>query len=97
VGVWYRLVRRVLVTWRITHLLHVDLGLGATPPGPPPDFKEAKARAVAEFERKYLERLLASTGGNISLASRVSRKDRSALTKLVKKHGLAPNLFRAHG
>jgi DNA-binding NtrC family response regulator len=51
-------------------------------------FKSAKARAVAQFEKTYLSRLLAATCGNISLAARISRKDRSALNKLVKKHGL---------
>ena len=61
----------------------------------PPDFKRAKAIAVAAFERNYLRQLLTCTQGNISLAARLSRKDRSALTKLVKKHGLASRLFRA--
>jgi DNA-binding NtrC family response regulator len=51
-------------------------------------FKSAKARAVAQFEKTYLSRLLTATCGNISLAARISRKDRSALNKLVKKHGL---------
>jgi DNA-binding NtrC family response regulator len=51
-------------------------------------FQPAKAHAISAFERLYLRRLLARTGGNISLAARLSRKDRSALNKLVKKHGL---------
>jgi DNA-binding NtrC family response regulator len=86
--------------------LSVDLGLpppiseptaSASPGSPPPDFKHAKALAVAEFERSYLRQLLTCTRGNISLAARLSRKDRSALNKLVKKHGIAAHLFRAHG
>ena len=63
----------------------------------PADFKRAKAIAVAQFERNYLRDLLARTKGNISLAARLSRKDRSALNKLVKKHGIATHLFRADG
>ena len=51
-------------------------------------FREAKALAIAEFERRYLEALLARTNGNISLAARLSGKERSRLGKLVKKHGL---------
>ena len=51
-------------------------------------FQPAKARAISAFERLYITRLLARTGGNISMAARLSRKDRSALNKLVKKHGL---------
>ena len=57
-------------------------------------FKLAKARAVAEFEKAYLGDLLAKTCGNISLAARISRKDRSALNKLVKKYGLGSERFR---
>jgi DNA-binding NtrC family response regulator len=57
-------------------------------------FKLAKARAIAKFERHYLEDLLAYTGGNVSLAARISRKDRSAINKLVKKHGLHTEYFR---
>ena len=72
--------------------------LGSPPPVEQPfpdDFKRAKAHAVAEFERTYLRKLLTCSGGNISLAARLSRKDRSALNKLVKKHGIATNAFRA--
>jgi two-component system response regulator GlrR len=58
-------------------------------------FKSAKARAIADFEKTYLSRLLAKTCGNVSLAARISQKDRSALNKLVKKHGLACDQFRA--
>jgi DNA-binding NtrC family response regulator len=57
-------------------------------------FQLAKTRAITEFERAYLRGLLARTCGNISLAARISRKDRSALNKLVKKHGIAAETFR---
>jgi DNA-binding NtrC family response regulator len=76
--------------------LALDLGAPAqSVVAPVADFKRAKALAVAEFERGYLSQLLACTGGNISLAARMSRKDRSALNKLVKKHGLSARQFRA--
>ena len=75
--------------------LSIDVGSPALDVAPVADFKRAKALAVAEFERGYLSQLLASTRGNISLAARMSRKDRSALNKLVKKHGLSPRQFRA--
>jgi DNA-binding NtrC family response regulator len=58
-------------------------------------FKSAKAQAVAEFEKTYLGHLLTKTCGNISLAARIAGKDRSALNKLVKKHGLVGERFRA--
>ena len=57
-------------------------------------FKQAKARAVAQFEKSYLCNVLSVTEGNISTAARLSHKDRSALNKLIKKHGLKPDEFR---
>ncbi len=58
-------------------------------------FREAKARAIAEFERAYIVELLAKAQGNISLAARMSGKERSRLGKLVKKYGIARSAF--HG
>ena len=63
-------------------------------PSQTPTFRSAKAHAIAQFEQAYLRELLVRTSGNISLAARISRKDRSALNKLVKKHGLAVGEFR---
>ena len=56
-------------------------------------FHLARARAIAEFERSYLTVLLVRTGGNVSRAARLSGKERSALTKLIKKHGLRRETF----
>ncbi|HJY76703.1 MAG TPA: sigma-54 dependent transcriptional regulator [Burkholderiales bacterium] len=52
-------------------------------------FQDAKARAIASFERAYIKELLERTGGNISQAARISGKERSRLGKMVKKYGLA--------
>jgi len=60
----------------------------------PVDFKHAKAKAVSEFEKTYLRQLLGFAHGNVSLAARLSRKDRGALNKLVKKHGIDTDEFR---
>jgi DNA-binding NtrC family response regulator len=57
-------------------------------------FRQAKARAVAEFERAYIIELLTRTRGNVSLAARLSGKERSRLGKLARKHGLARDDFR---
>jgi DNA-binding NtrC family response regulator len=62
---------------------------------PASTFKTAKAEALAEFEKGYLDHLLTRTHGNISLAARISQKDRSALNKLVRKHGLNGERFRS--
>lgn len=57
-------------------------------------FQTAKARAIAQFERAYICELLSRTHGNISLAARMSGKERSRLGKLVKKYGLEREQFR---
>ena len=51
-------------------------------------FREAKAHAIAEFEKSYLAELLGQTDGNVSLAARMCGQERSRLNKLVRKHGL---------
>jgi DNA-binding NtrC family response regulator len=56
-------------------------------------FREAKACAIARFERAYIVELLARTGGNISQASRICGKERSRFGKLVKKYGLERTAF----
>jgi len=50
------------------------------------EFNEAKARAVAHFERSYLHWLMAESSGNVSEAARRAGKERRALGKLIKKY-----------
>ena len=57
------------------------------------DFRAAKARSIAEFERGYLVQLLERTNGNLTLAARMSGKDRSRLGKLIRKYGLTRSQF----
>jgi DNA-binding NtrC family response regulator len=56
-------------------------------------FQKAKARALAAFERTYIEQLLGRSRGNVSLAARISGKERSRLTKLMKKHGIVRSQY----
>lgn len=51
-------------------------------------FADAKAQAVADFERRYVRELLLQARGNLSLAARLAGKERSRFGKLVKKYGL---------
>ncbi|MCU0834351.1 MAG: sigma-54 dependent transcriptional regulator [Chromatiaceae bacterium] len=51
-------------------------------------FAEAKARAIAAFERRYLTALMQATGGNVTQAARRADKERRALGKLLKKHAI---------
>jgi DNA-binding NtrC family response regulator len=51
-------------------------------------YRQAKADALAEFERDYVRRALSRAGGNISQAARISQQERSAFGKLVRKYRL---------
>jgi two-component system response regulator GlrR len=50
--------------------------------------------AREEFEKEYLRKLLATTGGDFQLAARMSKRQRSTLYHLVKKHRLKTSDFR---
>ncbi len=49
-------------------------------------FKTLKARVVEDFERSYLQELLAEHDGNITRAARAADKNRRALWELLRKH-----------
>jgi DNA-binding NtrC family response regulator len=51
-------------------------------------FKEAKQALVTEFERRYVQRLLAEHGGNISAAARVAGIDRMSIHKMLHRLGI---------
>jgi transcriptional regulator with GAF, ATPase, and Fis domain len=61
-------------------------------PAAPPDlltYQQAKERAVWDWERGWVERLLATHGGNLSRAARASKMGRSHLRELARRHGVA--------
>jgi DNA-binding NtrC family response regulator len=49
-------------------------------------YKEAKARALINFNRSYLHNLLRQTSGNISEAAEKAGLDRSNFKKLIRKY-----------
>jgi two-component system, NtrC family, response regulator GlrR len=53
-------------------------------------YRHAKQRAIVEFERTFLSRVIRSTGGNVSEAARLIQTERRHLGRLLKKHGLDP-------
>jgi DNA-binding NtrC family response regulator len=88
----------------LRNLVEATLAMGEPPPldaggaAPAPSaamavldtrsYKDARASALAEFEKKYLGGLIERSKGNVSEASRLARMDRSHLIELLKKHGL---------
>jgi DNA-binding NtrC family response regulator len=51
-------------------------------------YKEARRRVVDAFERRYLEALLAASGGNVRESARRAGMNRSYLIELLEKHRL---------
>jgi len=49
-------------------------------------FKTAKERLISDFERSYLEQLMAWAGGNVSRASRKAKLDRMYLHRLLQRY-----------
>jgi DNA-binding NtrC family response regulator len=76
----------------------LDLGPAATasPAAAAEGFNAAKARAVRDFERHYIERTLAEAGGNIAQAARLARKHRRAFFELLRKHEIDAARFRSN-
>jgi DNA-binding NtrC family response regulator len=87
----------------LRNLVEATLAMGETPPlevapmeagglpGPERTYKDARADVLHQFERHYLEQLLALTKGNVSAAARQAKMDRSHLIELLHRHQL-----RAH-
>jgi two-component system response regulator GlrR len=55
-----------------------------------PSFTEARD----EFTRNYLSRLLQITGGNVSAAARLAKRNRTDFYKLLSRHSLVPERFK---
>jgi transcriptional regulator with PAS, ATPase and Fis domain len=61
----------------------------------PVDFHEAKERAIGDFEKRYVEQLLARNNGNITRAAKEAGISRNALQALVKR--AHTGLIEKHG
>ena len=57
-------------------------------------FRAAKRRVVDAFEHSYLTELLTQHTGNVTLAAQQAGMLRSALQRLLRKHGLRSADFR---
>jgi len=53
------------------------------------NYRNAKLRALQEFDRAYLTQLLRRTSGNVTRAAQLAGKERRALGKLLKRYGIA--------
>jgi two-component system response regulator GlrR len=90
-------LERAVLLCRGDELRSADLDLDADEPAEPAldeSFQSAKARVVEQFERNYLERVLAANNGNIAHAARAAKKNRRALFELIRKHGIEAEQFK---
>jgi two-component system response regulator GlrR len=55
-----------------------------------PSFDEARD----EFTRNYLSQILQVTGGNVSQAARLAKRNRTDFYKLLSRHQLLPDDFK---
>ena len=79
----------------------VELPRAPTPAAPTPPagvpFGEARRRLKETFEREAIEAALRETSGNVTRAAKRLGIARSALQRLIKRHGLRPADFRTSG
>lgn len=87
------LIHRAVVTAEGSTVGLADIAPRAAEQAPlsPDGFRTAKTRAVDDFERRYLAALMTEAGGNVTAAAARAGKERRALGKLLKKHGLRAN------
>jgi DNA-binding NtrC family response regulator len=60
-------------------------------------FQEAKSRAIQDFERTYLERVIRLAQGNVSTAARIAGKERRSLGKLLQKYNINRYKYSPYG
>ncbi|NIM98886.1 AAA domain-containing protein [Candidatus Saccharibacteria bacterium] len=58
-------------------------------------FKEAKSKTITQFERSYIQGLLAAHQGNITKAANAAQKNRRAFWQLIRKHRIDAQRFKA--
>lgn len=73
----------------ISEKLVID-ALGQLPDAPLPTLAEVRDEA----ERRYLEKVLTLTSGQVSDAARIAGRNRTDFYKLLKRHGLDPAQFK---
>ncbi|HSG65533.1 MAG TPA: sigma 54-interacting transcriptional regulator [Gammaproteobacteria bacterium] len=88
----YNIVRQnvALSPTRIISSEQVRLSIGEQAASSLPSFSEARE----EFTRNYLSQLLQITGGNVSQAARLAKRNRTDFYKLLGRHNMNPEHFK---
>ncbi len=85
-------VRRAVVVCAGEHVFPHHLGLGEErwtfEDDAPGDYDESKRRALARFQREFVERALAACGGNVTHAASRCGLTRAALQRIMRQLGI---------
>jgi len=75
----------------------IDLACSSVPEdnGQSPSLRAAKTRITQQFERSYLIEVLTTHSGNVSHAARAAGRERRSFQRLIKKHNIDIQEFRA--
>jgi len=88
-------VERALALTERDEIRAEDINLPGASAAPSPDsFRQAKARAVEQFEKQYIREMLTACQGNITRAAQVAKKDRRAFWQLIQKHHIDVREFK---
>ena len=89
----YNVMQRAFVLSTASRIHPSDIQLLMTHDGseqPVHSFRQARAAALAVFEKEYVEKMLSKHAGNITHAALEAQKERRAFGRLVKKHRIPP-------
>jgi|TARA_B110000971_G_scaffold220922_2_gene266080 DNA-binding NtrC family response regulator len=60
-------------------------------------FRHEKDSLIRQFESEYIRKALTQTGGNVTKAAEIAKKERRAFTRLMAKHGIMRESFSQVG
>ncbi|MEJ5358673.1 MAG: sigma-54 dependent transcriptional regulator [Desulfobacterales bacterium] len=69
-------------------------GCLAVLPAPGGDYRRAKQAVLEQFNRRFLGRLLAESGGNVTQAARRCGLERQALQQILRRYGIRAEDYR---
>jgi len=75
-------------------LMEQDLLLGSHTQDQQQSYQQAKKKVVDEFEKRYVQSLLALHQGNISKAAHAAQKNRRAFWEIIRKHDIDVQGFK---
>jgi DNA-binding NtrC family response regulator len=75
-------------------LTEQDVVLGQNIQDPQKSYQQAKKAVVDEFEKRYVQALLAVHQGNISKAASAAQKNRRAFWEIIRKHDVDVQSFK---